>query len=521
MATGAENIGSIRPPTPIEASAVVATIGEARQTIYDRALQRILGQQLQGQVLSRFTDGSFLVKVADTAARVALPSGAQVGDSLSLTLISLQPRPTFLLGGGPGSGAASGKSPPAEVDLHNIVLQDRDDSEPPPAASKSPLVYLKQQSTPQATLQTDPRLGDANTGRTNAAQATNAGGTDNTATGTGNATGNASSTASAGNPSTLGTAANAANTGTPAAPSNANTPPPGTTANTANGDDLATASVGNTSGTSKLTDTAIQPDGALPGTIPTKTETVTKTAPTIQQPATALPPGTTKDSTPATLSTAGRLINNLLQAAQQQGAPSALLGKNAIVQTPATLPLQVALALKDTLAYSGLFYESHVVEWADGKRPIAELLREPQMQAQAAASPNKGPQAQDGEVQFSQLVNLQLNVLEQDSMQWSGEIWPGQKMNWDVRKDPDQNKGHAGDEPAQQTWQSGVRFNLPLLGSVSATIHLIGERLHIQINTGAETTAATLREHADALVDALAAAGSPLDSLLVKQDDQA
>ena len=61
-------------------------------------------------------------------------------------------------------------------------------------------------------------------------------------------------------------------------------------------------------------------------------------------------------------------------------------------------------------------------------------------------------------------------------------------------------------------------FSLPSLGNISATLHMIGEHLHIHVKTGDEASAALLREHAPQLADALGAAGSPLDSLLVQQD---
>jgi hypothetical protein len=434
MAIGADGI-NVRPPTPLEASAVIATVGDVRQEIYQRALQRIVGQQLPGQVLSRFTDGSFLVKVADTAARVILPTGTQVGDSLSLTLISLQPRPTFLLGSDTSGKLA--KTPLVFVDPHGAAVLGADEGEPPAAGGKTPLIYLEQQSTPH------------------------------------------------------------------------------------NGGKLGAGST-NLSSAGQLIDNFIQAEDAQgSGQVRTarlQTEQLNQAPPAnAGSLAEALAAAGNKDSAPALLSNAGRLINNLLQAAQQEGAPTALLGKTAVVPTPAALPQQVALALHDTLAYSGLFYESHVVEWADGKRPIAELLREPQMQGQHGADKVNNPDP--SQIQFPQLVNLQLNTLEHQNAHWRGEIWPGQQMEWDVRKDPQQGKAGGGEPEEQQSWQSAVRFNLPSLGSVSATIHLIGDRLHILVNTASASTAAALRENAASLADALGAAGSPLDSLLVKQDE--
>jgi hypothetical protein len=66
-----------------------------------------------------------------------------------------------------------------------------------------------------------------------------------------------------------------------------------------------------------------------------------------------------------------------------------------------------------------------------------------------------------------------------------------------------------------------VRFELPALGSVSATILLTGDRLQIQVRSTSDATVATLRNHGPELANALEAAGSRVDSLLIKQDEQA
>jgi hypothetical protein len=66
-----------------------------------------------------------------------------------------------------------------------------------------------------------------------------------------------------------------------------------------------------------------------------------------------------------------------------------------------------------------------------------------------------------------------------------------------------------------------VRFSLPTLGSVAATICLTGNRVHMQLQAASEQTAWLLRERSAELASALDAAGSPLDALTVKQDEQA
>ncbi|MEN9864719.1 MAG: hypothetical protein RL748_309, partial [Pseudomonadota bacterium] len=278
MATGLNGLDTIRPPTSVEAARPVAVIGEARQELYQRALQRLVGQSLDSPVLSKYTDGSFLVKFADTPARVILPPGTEVGDSVPLTLVSVDPRPTFFLG-----NETNGK------------------------LAKSPLIYLDPHASDEVEL----------SGETE--------------------------------------------------------PPPETPAPPPRPEQTASRN---------LARQFLQVESLLS---PFERMASERASPQNQAP----DPNAPARSAQTSLSSAGQLINSLLQAGQS--APRAIVGQNAIVPAPDTGSQEVAAALHDTLAYSGLFYESHVSEWVDGKRPITELLREPQMQQ----VPTKAENAQD------------------------------------------------------------------------------------------------------------------------------
>ncbi|MDP2025188.1 flagellar hook-length control protein FliK [Sulfuriferula sp.] len=318
---------------PIEALMPVLPLADAREEASHRFTQSALGQQFQGKVLSRLDDGSFLVRIADTAARMVLPAGTRVGDLLPLTLKSREPQLTFLLGAQPGAAMTS-------------------------------------------------------------------------------------------------------------------------------------------------------------------------------------------------LSATGRLIDSLLHTAQQTGAPDTIAGKTALIASPATSTPQIAVALHDTLSLSGLFYEAHVREWANGNRSLPELMREPQAQAGQALLADLSPALQAdptavlprpdaNSTALTQLINQQLNTLEQQRVLWRGEAWPGQPMEWEVGEDTPDGSSH--DMPP--SWHSKVRFELPTLGTVAATIRLTGDRLHIQIHADTEPSAVSLRAHGAQLSAALDAAGIPLDSLIVKQDE--
>ena len=372
------DISGTRPVVLIEASAPANAPGNARQETVDRLLQLTLGKEYQAQVLSRLSDGSFLVKVDDAVASMKLPAGSKAGDTLDLTLLATQPRATFI-------------------------------------------------------------LGKAEAGAT------------------------------------------------------------------------------------------------------------------------------------TSLSNAGRLIGNMLQLAQQDGIPTAVVGKTPLVATSSASAPQIAGALQNAVAFSGLFYESHVAQWAAGVRPASDLLLEPPAKlsnAPLTATATNGPPATadtngnelgrlmsnvrewvGGDRALSDLLNtsqakqtdqdsalpllgkqqdvlgnegvklisLQLDTLEQRRIMWQGELFPGQPLEWEISDDTPEQKSDQS-EP-EKSWNSTVRFSLPSLGSVSATIRVTGEHVQVQVNTANEETATTLRNYGKLLADALDSAGSTLDSLLIKPAD--
>ncbi|HEV2608673.1 MAG TPA: flagellar hook-length control protein FliK [Noviherbaspirillum sp.] len=86
-----------RPVSAVEAASPVTASADARQEIFQRLTQIALGKEMLASVLSRLDDGTFSVKIGDTVARMALPSGTRVGDNVVMTLVAKAPRPAFLL----------------------------------------------------------------------------------------------------------------------------------------------------------------------------------------------------------------------------------------------------------------------------------------------------------------------------------------------------------------------------------------------------------------------------------------
>ena len=231
---------------------------------------------------------------------------------------------------------------------------------------------------------------------------------------------------------------------------------------------------------------------------------------------TALP----TDTTPTTLSQAGRLIETLLQQTdtapqkpQLQGAKPLLTAAD--TQTP-QMTDKLAAQLHKTVDGSGVFYEAHLRQWADGQRTLAQVRSEPQNQTAANAQATA-----QATVSNTQLLPLQLDSLEQQRFAWKGEVWPGQSMQWEVVQED--NAQHTGTPTAQadSAWQTVLTLDLPRLGKVSASIRIQGEHAQLQMRVHDEQAASELKAQTAILSEAMAASGTALDAVTVQSDEHA
>lgn len=343
----------LSPTQPVRPALAPERTADPRLDALQRALATVLGSKVPVAVLSRLGDGSFLVKVADTPVRMALPAGTQPGTELSMKVLAAAPQPTFQLG---------------DATLH-------------------------------------------------------------------------------GAPVPLGAQASALAASVAAAMATANTPLPHA--------------------------------------------------------------GGQNDA--ADLSPAARLLAQVLQSAAGSEAGGANVRDTAALKGTAPLlpqgapdPAQLAGRLEQALAKSGLFYESHVGEWAEGKRPLSELMQEPQARNAPGASATDPANAR--------MINLQLASHEHSQVAWQGQLAPGQPFEWKVAREQD---GHAGRDGGQEAaWQSGLRLRFAALGEIEAHVSLRGSQVRIELQAAPEALA-SLREAAPRLQDALAAAGSELAALRI------
>lgn len=224
------------------------------------------------------------------------------------------------------------------------------------------------------------------------------------------------------------------------------------------------------------------------------------------------------------ISSTSRLLSNLTDLPLGRTLIESAAGRP-VWPTSGTVPdsQQLATALKDALANSGLFYESHQAQWVRGERSTAQLLIEPQNQLEKpadrqAAAPENQPiktTAESGSPIAKELVPLvqqQLHTLETHQLTWSGQVWPGQTMQWEIQGEPEQR----AQLPDERQWSTEMELALPKLGDVHARLvfNQSGIRLTLQ---GADTdTVALFNRSLPALAMTLNNAGIPLSSAVVQ-----
>ncbi|MFZ6772248.1 flagellar hook-length control protein FliK [Undibacterium sp. SXout7W] len=225
-------------------------------------------------------------------------------------------------------------------------------------------------------------------------------------------------------------------------------------------------------------------------------------------------------SAPTVLSNAAKLITQVLHQ-EPQNIRTDLIGQSAVLNSAADLKDtgQTAKALENKISSSGLFYESHLAEWTQGLRSTNDILKEPQAQTQTIVKTNEDNAALlNVNKNLTQLIHQQLSVLEQQSIHWQGELFPGQKMEWNISKDKSHNKMIP--EETNDSWQSVVHFELPHLGSISATLQLQGNQIAMRLRADQTDTVSALKLHVPELASALELSGSTLQILTVNQHDE-
>ena len=265
---------------------------------------------------------------------------------------------------------------------------------------------------------------------------------------------------------------------------------------------------------------------------------------------------TTRESVSATLSRTAQFISQLGSRPEESGdGPKGLALNNnqPIATAPPRSAQDILPLLKQAIAQSGMFYESHQAEWVEGRLPQSQLLQEPQGRlsaAQPGASPMPARADADAAVpgmardimapgmatrpavdasaqnaahivapQAQPIVQHQLDALATQNFVWQGQAWPGQTMRWEIEEDG-KGREQADDEPANR-WRTGLKLTLPTLGGISAHIQLEGSQVTLDIRVDEAETGARMRADGATLRQQLDDAGLTLSTFHITHGDTA
>lgn len=235
---------------------------------------------------------------------------------------------------------------------------------------------------------------------------------------------------------------------------------------------------------------------------------------------------------------AGELLLVMLDAAHQPtpsatvslSRPAALLHdlqkiqyNQILIEDRAIVPLvgstdttaHLTQALRHALRVSGLFYESHLQGWLEGRVTLNELREEPQARLMAAATELSGEAGELLPPRLEYLVRQQLDVLARGGIEWRGLVWPDQPAAMAIQAEPQPQ----ADAAATPSWRIHLELDLPALGTVAVDIALSGRTLDLRLQSAA-AAASALRRSSTALAATLAAHDLAVGPILVNRGER-
>jgi hypothetical protein len=213
------------------------------------------------------------------------------------------------------------------------------------------------------------------------------------------------------------------------------------------------------------------------------------------------------------LSTMGKWLSSV-----SRDVPSLPANQGTLLESPEQGPALLGERLKAALTQSGLFYESHLAQWASGGLQLAELLKEPQGKLsrviRGEASPDDASEAEQAGIADSSTLSLvkeQLLLLNSGVLSWKGEAWPGQGMGLAITA----RDAEEGGTDVEAT----LSLALPQLGGIEARLRFGAEGFFVDFVCERPGTAAILKGGGGELRSALASSGLQLTRMVAKDGE--
>ncbi|KWI57334.1 ribonuclease E [Burkholderia pseudomultivorans] len=120
------------------------------------------------------------------------------------------------------------------------------------------------------------------------------------------------------------------------------------------------------------------------------------------------------------------------------------------------------------------------------------------------------------------LVRQQLDALATDQFRWTGDAWPGARLDWTIEPDDPGGRAPRGGDDAGDgiAWRTRLTLTLPSLGTVDAELVLNGAQLVARLRAS-HAGAERLTQHEAALRRRFEGSGLQLGGLSIRAVDHA
>ena len=534
-----------------------STIGEAISPIRVDAvkpaiLQLTPGANVSAQVLGQLSNGQSIVRIAGELLAMELPAGSQVGDTLPMTFMGSEPRPTFTLSRQTVSGApvslsqlgrllgqiTQGAEAETPAQVNQLPRLDRLSESPPldtaalavrlrEALSKSGIFYEShvaqwtEGKRPLAELLQEPQ------GTLSRPELLNRLATPPAPT----------------LPQEEGAAALAPTPDEPEAPQTTASPAPQRGPNSANSTtepDLSQIAPRQAAPAPPSPPTSATPPGQgpeetahSPAAPPATAQQTVPAAPSPGQASASSQAVTAETRPPATPGQPLPQVSQLppdpnalrLREVYQRLAPEppsqsppATMWQGAVDQqtapgAEAQLPDQVRSLPHPPGLPAQTLTETTRQPHGASPQEVSPAADQPHSTAGegAAQSAPPSPRHDLADPQTFPLIRQQLATLNSGQLVWQGEAWPGQQLKWEV----EERDARDNEREQEGAWKTSLRLELPNLGEVRANLRISGRQVRLQLQAADPATVTIMETQTSRLADALSGAGLDLIKLAI------
>lgn len=252
-------------------------------------------------------------------------------------------------------------------------------------------------------------------------------------------------------------------------------------------------------------------------------------------------------NTPVSLSDTAKFIGSLLQKGGGAGQAGQVGNAAPVMTAPPSDTTVLAQSLRQAVSQSGLFYESHQVQWLSGERNLDSLLQEPQGRLSplldqadtqksalaldakqvltnktaetgalaAGALNSEAAKSEPVHPQSMQIVQQQLQTLDSRQIVWQGQVWPGQEMKWEIEEEA--SRRQEGEQEATH-WHTRLNLQLPSLGGVSAKLAFVNGSIQLDIAADNAVSVERLRNAQASLAERFEASGLTLTGVNIRHE---